>query len=79
MVNKLLIELKKPLETDKRENIIDLNWTVDWIMKNSQSYNKESGAIVADQILTGSSGRQQKQPVPSRTKADALLITSNLN
>ena len=53
-LNKLLMKLKKPLETDQRGNIIDLNWSVDWIMKNSQSYNKETGAITANQILTGS-------------------------
>jgi len=61
-LNKLLIKLKKPLETDQKENILDLNWSVDWIMKNSQSYNKESGAVVADQILTGSTQRRQPQP-----------------
>jgi hypothetical protein len=53
-LNRLLMKLKKPLETDQRGNIIDLNWSVDWIMKNSQSYNKETGAIVAQQVLTGS-------------------------
>lgn len=53
-LNKILIKLKKPLENDQIENIIDLNWSVDWIMKNSQSYNKESGAIVAEQMLAGS-------------------------
>jgi hypothetical protein len=56
-MNKLLMKLKRPLETDQRGNIIDLNWSVDWIMKNSQSYNKETGAITASQILTGSSRR----------------------
>jgi hypothetical protein len=53
-LNKILMKLKKPLENDQIENIIDLNWSVDWIMKNSQSYNKESGAIVAEQMLAGS-------------------------
>ena len=56
-MNKLLMKLKRPLETDQRGNIIDLNWSVDWIMKNSQSYNKETGAITANQILTGSARR----------------------
>jgi hypothetical protein len=56
-LNRLLMKLKKPLETDQRGNIIDLNWSVDWIMKNSQSYNKETGAIVAQQVLTGSARR----------------------
>jgi hypothetical protein len=56
-LNKILMKLKKPLETDQRGNIIDLNWSVDWIMKNSQSYNKETGAIVAEQILTGRARR----------------------
>jgi hypothetical protein len=57
-LNKILMKLKRPLETDQRENIINLNWSVDWIMKNSQSYNKESGAVVAEQVLTGSIKRQ---------------------
>ena len=34
--------LKQPFETDLKSNIIDYNWHVDGILKNSQSYNKEN-------------------------------------
>lgn len=82
-LNKLLMKLKKPLETDQRGNIIDLNWSVDWIMKNSQSYNKETGAITANQILTGSVRRAYKQAVTApawvRTKAVANIETANVD
>jgi len=35
-------ELKQPFETDSKKNIIDYNWHVDGILKNSQSYNKDN-------------------------------------
>jgi hypothetical protein len=35
------LELKSPFETDSKKNIIDYNWHVDGILKNSQSYNKD--------------------------------------
>ena len=38
----LFLELRQPLETDDKDNIIDYNWHVDGILKNSQSYNKEN-------------------------------------
>ena len=38
-------ELRRPLETDDRDNIIDFNWHVDGILRNSQSYNKEGNRI----------------------------------
>lgn len=34
-------ELRVPFQIDKNENVIDYNWHVDGILKNSQSYNKE--------------------------------------
>ena len=34
-------ELSKPFQDDVKENVIDYNWHVDSILKNSQSYNKE--------------------------------------
>ena len=40
-LQKLFLELRKPFEVDEKENIIDYNWHVDGILKNSQSYNKE--------------------------------------
>lgn len=72
-----MLKLKKPFEIDQRDNIIDLNWSVDWIMKNSQSYNKESGAIIAEQTLTGSSRRQQMMKL-QRTRAIPEAEASNL-
>ena len=36
------MELRQPFETDNKKNIIDYNWHVDGILKNSQSYNKEN-------------------------------------
>lgn len=41
-MQELFNELKKPFETDNKINIIDYNWHVDGILKNSQSYNKEN-------------------------------------
>jgi hypothetical protein len=40
----LFQELREPFETDNRVNIVDYNWHVDGILKNSQSYNKENPA-----------------------------------
>ena len=40
-INKIFKLLRKPLETDEKVNIIDYNWHVDGILKNSQSYNKD--------------------------------------
>ncbi len=34
-------DMKQPFQTDSKENVIDYNWHVDSILKNSQSYNKE--------------------------------------
>lgn len=34
--------IREPYETDEKKNIIDYNWHVDGILKNSQSYNKLS-------------------------------------
>ena len=50
-VNKIFKKLREPFETDEKSNIIDYNWHVDGILKNSQSYNKESELIEA--IVTG--------------------------
>jgi len=36
----IFLKLRQPFETDIRSNIIDYNWHVDGILKNSQSYNK---------------------------------------
>ena len=41
-MQKLFLQLKQPFETDNKKNIIDYNWHVDGILKNSQSYNKEN-------------------------------------
>ncbi|TNV83044.1 hypothetical protein FGO68_gene16524 [Halteria grandinella] len=34
-------EMRAPFQTDERANVVDYNWQVDGILKNSQSYNKE--------------------------------------
>lgn len=39
-MNRIFNALRKPLERDRRSNIVDYNWHVDKILKNSQSYNK---------------------------------------
>lgn len=39
-LNHLFSKIREPFETDYRENIVDYNWHVDGILKNSQSYNK---------------------------------------
>jgi hypothetical protein len=33
--------MRAPFQTDERSNVVDYNWQVDGILKNSQSYNKE--------------------------------------
>lgn len=33
-------EMRRPFQTDAKKNIIDYNWHVDSILKNSQAYNK---------------------------------------
>lgn len=33
--------MRAPFQTDERANVVDYNWQVDGILKNSQSYNKE--------------------------------------
>ncbi len=48
-LNKLFRKLREPIESDKRANIIDYNWHVDGILKNSQSYNKE-GTDIDDEM-----------------------------
>ena len=35
-------EMRSAFQTDAKENVIDYNWHVDGILKNSQSYNKDS-------------------------------------
>lgn len=39
-LQKVFNKLREPFETDQKSNIIDYNWHVDGILKNSQSYNK---------------------------------------
>lgn len=56
-INKIFRKLREPFETDEKENIIDYNWHVDGILKNSQSYNKESEVIDA---LNTPAGRPSK-------------------
>ena len=34
-LNKIFKKLREPFETDEKENIIDYNWHVDGILKNS--------------------------------------------
>ena len=46
-VNRIFSILRKPLERDQRSNIVDYNWHVDKILKNSQSYNKSDQAVIA--------------------------------
>ncbi|CDW79920.1 UNKNOWN [Stylonychia lemnae] len=41
-LQKIFNLLREPFETDQKSNIIDYNWHVDGILKNSQSYNKYS-------------------------------------
>jgi len=41
-LHRIFKAMRTPLEVDKKSNIIDYNWHVDGILKNSQSYNKES-------------------------------------
>jgi succinylglutamate desuccinylase len=45
-INKIFKKLREPFETDEKSNIIDYNWHVDGILKNSQSYNKEPEMII---------------------------------
>lgn len=42
--------MRQPFQTDSKENVVDYNWHVDGILKNSQSYNKEgkNGAAKAE-------------------------------
>lgn len=49
-------ELKQPFQTDSKENVIDYNWHVDSILKNSQSYNKE--------------GKKEKDKKPGASKGE---------
>lgn len=46
-INKIFRKLREPFETDEKSNIIDYNWHVDGILKNSQSYNKGSELVEA--------------------------------
>eukprot|EP00347_Sterkiella_histriomuscorum_P024521 403330818 len=39
-LQQLFVQIRKPFEIDHKSNIIDYNWHVDGILKNSQSYNK---------------------------------------
>lgn len=39
-IHQKFMEMRAPFQTD-RENVVDYNWQVDSILKNSQSYNKE--------------------------------------
>lgn len=40
-IYKKFFDMRQPFQTDSKKNIIDYNWHVDGILKNSQSYNKE--------------------------------------
>ena len=40
-LHKLFEKIRTPFQTDEKRNIIDYNWHVDGILKNSQSYNKD--------------------------------------
>jgi benzoyl-CoA reductase/2-hydroxyglutaryl-CoA dehydratase subunit BcrC/BadD/HgdB len=40
-IKKKFYVMRLPFQTDDKKNIIDYNWHVDGIIKNSQSYNKE--------------------------------------
>eukprot|EP00347_Sterkiella_histriomuscorum_P022834 403336976 len=49
-LQELFNELRQPFETDNKINIIDYNWHVDGILKNSQSYNKENSEKKEQQV-----------------------------
>jgi hypothetical protein len=60
-VNRLFERLRQPLETDEKCRIIDFNWQVDKILKNSQSYNKEPELVVASLVKKkGGPGQQER-------------------
>ena len=40
-IHEVFQELRKPFQIDATANVVDYNWHVDGILKNSQSYNKE--------------------------------------
>ncbi|TNV84447.1 hypothetical protein FGO68_gene6247 [Halteria grandinella] len=40
-INAIFKKLKRPLESDEKLSVINYDWQVDNILKNSQSYNKE--------------------------------------
>jgi hypothetical protein len=66
--------LKQPFETDDKSNIIDYNWHVDGILKNSQSYNKESANEKKEQPVAKKITKEDQLPVVLPLKAEQLPL-----
>ncbi|CDW84749.1 UNKNOWN [Stylonychia lemnae] len=86
-IQELFNELRQPFETDNKINIIDYNWHVDGILKNSQSYNKENAdkkenptakkITHEDQLQIQVKNSLQNQGVQIRPSQQNLLPGSN--
>lgn len=59
------MEMRQPFQTDDKDNVIDYNWHVDGILKNSQSYNKEG--------KNGGKGSEEEKPQVQQIKPEDQL------
>lgn len=68
--------MRAPFETDEKSNIIDYNWQVDGILKNSQSYNKETGLLLTSK-KGGGKGALKKRGRKSHGGHEQIMAGGN--
>lgn len=57
-LNELFIKISKPLQIDESENVLNYNWIVDGILKNSTPYETQKDQMNQN---GGATGRGRKK------------------
>jgi hypothetical protein len=78
-IHRKFFQMRSPLQTDALHNVIDYNWQVDGILKNSQSYNKGDNIRNELQERPSAIYVTAKDIVRVRTKKSAAVKSESQN